>query len=76
MEHVYRQNTLFDGVRKEGMAPQRKIVDKIYHANITQTIWLISGGRPHRNDLAKTFELKRLNILFQLEYWKVKINPP
>jgi hypothetical protein len=30
-----------------------------------------SGGRPTKEDPAKRIEIKKMSILFKLEYWKV-----
>jgi hypothetical protein len=43
-------------------------VHEIYNVVIAITTWLANGGWPQCNDPAKAFGVKRLNILFQLEY--------
>ncbi len=49
-------------------------IDEIDNVATTRTTWLANGGRPQCNDPTKTFGVKRLNILFQLEYWKVNFH--
>jgi hypothetical protein len=74
MEHAFqRATTSFDGVQEDGVPPQRMTFDEIHNAGVARTTWLANGGWPLRSDLAKRFGLKRLNTLFQLEYWKVII---
>jgi hypothetical protein len=75
MDHPYHHDTSsFEGIQEEGEAPKRMTIDEIYNAATTRMIWLVSGGSPQRNDLAKTSRMKRLNILFQLEYWTVNFH--
>jgi hypothetical protein len=50
------------------------IVNEIYDVVVARMTWFTSGGRPQRNDPAKTSKVKRLNILFQLEYWTVNFH--
>jgi hypothetical protein len=57
------------------MAPQRKTIDKIYHATITQTTWLSSGGQPHHNDPTKTLRLKRLKHIVSFGVLEAKDRP-
>jgi hypothetical protein len=74
MEHAFqRATTSFDGVQEDGVPPQRMTFDEIHNAVVARIKWLANGGRPLRNDLAMRSRLKRLNTLFQLEYWKVII---
>jgi hypothetical protein len=55
------------------VAPQKMIANQIYEATTRRMAWLVNGGRTQCDDLAKTFRVKRLSILFMLEYWKVNI---
>jgi hypothetical protein len=75
MDHPNRHDTFsFEGIQEEGEAPRRMTIDEIYNATITRMIWLANGGSPQRNDPAKTSKVKRLSILFQLEYWTVNFH--
>jgi hypothetical protein len=58
---------------EEGVAAQRMTVEEIYDAIAIRMAWLNRGGQLQCDDLAKTIGLKRLRILFKLEYWKVNI---
>jgi hypothetical protein len=49
------------------------IIKNIYNASATRMAWPSHGGQLQCDDLAKTIRLKRLNILFKLEFWKVNI---
>jgi hypothetical protein len=72
MDHPHCHDTSsFEGIREEGEAPRRMTTNEIYNAVVARMTWLISGGQPQHNDPTKTSRVKRLNILFQLEYWKV-----
>jgi hypothetical protein len=75
MDHPYCHDTSsFEGVQKDGVAPNRMTMDEIYIAISTRTTWLASRGGPQCNDPSRIPRVKRLSILFQLEYWKVIIN--
>jgi hypothetical protein len=43
-------------------------MDKMYNVVSIRTTWFDGGGHPQRNDPTRIFGVKRLNILFQLEY--------
>jgi hypothetical protein len=64
----------FEGIREEGEALRKMIVDEIYNVTATKTTWLAGEGQTQCNDLAKTSRVKRLSIFFQLEYWKVNFH--
>jgi len=49
-------------------------IDEIYNATTARMTWFASGGWPQCNDPTKTFGVKRLSILFQLEHWKVNFH--
>jgi hypothetical protein len=45
MEHVFQQaTTSFDGVREDGVPPQRMTFDEIHSVVVAQTTWLVNGG--------------------------------
>jgi hypothetical protein len=69
MDHPYRCDTSsFEGVQEVGVAPNKMTMDKIYNAVSTKTTWFVGGGCPQHNDPTRISKVKRLNILFQLEY--------
>lgn len=75
MDHPYCHDTSsFKGIQEEGEALRRMTIDEIYNAAATRMIWLASGSLPQRNDPTKTSRVKRLSILFQLEYWTVNFH--
>jgi hypothetical protein len=47
------------------------LVDDIYIVTMVRATWFERGGRPTSFNPTKTSRVKRLSILFQLEYWKV-----
>jgi hypothetical protein len=47
------------------------LVDDIYIVTMVRATWFERGGRIASSNPTKTYGFKRLNILFQLEYWKV-----
>ncbi len=60
----------FGGV-EEGTPPPKMSVDEIIATTSTREAWLEVVQRMH-GDLATISSIKRLNILFKLEYWKVR----
>jgi hypothetical protein len=47
------------------------LVDDIYIATMARETWFEHGGKLVNSNATKTSRVKRLSILFQLEYWKV-----
>jgi hypothetical protein len=75
MDHPHRHDTSsFEGIWEEGEAPRRMTTNEIYNVVVARMTWLISGDQPQHNDVTKTSGMKRLSILFQLEYWKVNFH--
>jgi hypothetical protein len=54
-----------------GLPPLKVIVVNIFREVELRAQWLASGGRPTKEDPAKRIEIKKMSILFKLEYWKV-----
>jgi len=72
MDHPFQHNAnTFDGEHKQKNPPTKMLVDDIYTTPMVRATWLERGGKPTSFDPTKTFGVKRLSILFQLEYWKV-----
>ncbi len=66
----YRDIRAFGGV-EEGTPPLRMSVDDIIVVASTREAWL-EVGQPMCCDPTTIFGIKRLNILFRLEYWKLR----
>jgi hypothetical protein len=74
MDHLYCYHTSsFIGVNDKGVAPQKMIVNQIYEVAIRRMAWLANVGQTQCDDPTNTFRMKKFNILFILEYWKVSI---
>jgi hypothetical protein len=71
MDHPFRDNATFDGEHEQRNPPAKMLVDDIYTTTMARATWLEHGSKPTNSDPTKTFGVKKLNILFQLEYWKV-----
>jgi hypothetical protein len=68
---VYRRDIRAFGGVEEGTPPLKMSVDDIIATTFTRETWL-EVVQPMRGDLATISSIKRLNILFRLEYWKVR----
>ncbi len=66
----YRVIRAFGGV-KEGTPCLQMGVDDIIVATSTREAWL-EVGQPMHRDFTTISSIKRLNMLFRLEYWKVR----
>jgi hypothetical protein len=72
MDHPFCHNAIaFYGEHEQGSPPTKMSIDGIYTITMARATWLEHGSRPTNFDSSKTFGVKRLSILFQLEYWKV-----
>jgi hypothetical protein len=61
----------FDGVRETDLPPRKVVVVDIYKEAELRAQWFVGGGRPIKEDPTKRIGIKRVSILFELEYWKV-----
>jgi hypothetical protein len=70
--HPYRQNLDFNGKVEERGAPIRLTSEETIRCARERAAYLSSGGRDGgKHDPAKVHGVKRLNALYELEYWKV-----
>jgi len=70
-DHVYYRDIRAFGGVEEGTPPLWMSVDDIIVVASTREAWL-EVGQPMRCDPTTIFGIKRLNILFRLEYWKLR----
>jgi hypothetical protein len=71
--HLYHQDARTFGGIEEVRPPTKLNVDDVYICYISNKgAWLQSGRWYAQTNLATQTIIKRLNALFQLEYWKVR----
>jgi hypothetical protein len=61
----------FDGVQKIGLPPPKVTVVDIFREVELRVQWLVSDKNVAKEDPTKRIGIKRMSILFELEYWKV-----
>jgi hypothetical protein len=70
--HLYRRNVDFNGKVEERGPPIRMTAEATIQCARERAAYLASGGRDGgKNDPANVHGVKRLNALYELEYWKV-----
>jgi hypothetical protein len=54
-----------------GLPPPKVIIANIFREVELRAQWLVGGGHPTKENPTKRFGIKRVSMLFELQYWKV-----